>query len=124
MNETAANMKDIQIDIANLYREEQFTDLKVGTLQKLVPVTPDGEDDPSRDPMFIGQAQLMSQMGPIPISAPIKATTLSAACAEFPEALEKAMEKLAEEAQRRQIEEASRIVVPGQGPAQGGITLK
>lgn len=124
MNNAAGNMKDIQVDTANLYREEQFTDLKIGTIQKLVPVTADGDDDPSREPMFIGQAQLMSQMGPIPISAPLEGTTLSAACAEFPAALEKAMEKLAEEAQRRQIEEASRIVVPGQGAAPGGISLK
>ena len=124
MTKGTGKIRDIDIDTSNLYREEQYTDLKVGTLQKLVPITANGDDDPSRETLFIGQAQIMSQMGPIPISAPIEAKTLAAACAEFPSALEKAMEKLAEEAQKRQIEDASRIVVPGKGPTTGGFTLK
>lgn len=116
--------EDTQVDLNNLYREENYTDLKIGSLQKLVPVKTDGSDDPSRPARFIGQAQLMTQYGPVPISAPIEATTLEEACKGFPEALEKAMDRLAEEAQRRQIEEASRIVVPGKDPRSGGLTLK
>lgn len=115
---------DAQVDINNLYREENYTDLKIGSLQKLVPVKADGSDDPSRPARFIGQAQLMTQYGPIPISAPLEGTTLEEACKNFPDALEKAMDRLAEEAQRRQIEEASRIVVPGKDLRGGGLSLK
>ncbi len=113
-----------EVDVNNLYREENYTDLKIGSLQKLVPVKADGSEDASRPARFIGQAQLMTQYGPIPISAPIDAGTLEEACKKFPEALEKAMDRLAEEAQRRQVEEASRIVVPGKDLPGGGLTLK
>lgn len=119
-----AGTDEAQVDIANLYREENYTDLRIGSLQKLVPVKVDGSDDPSRTPKFIGQAQLMTQYGPIPISAPINAVTLEEACKKFPEALDQAMDRLAEEAQRRQIEEASRIVVPGKDLRGGGLSLK
>ena len=37
---------DVQMDAANLYREESYTDLKAGTMRKLVPVKADGSDDP------------------------------------------------------------------------------
>ena len=40
--------KEIQMDAANLYREESYTDLKAGSLRKLVPVKADGTDDPAR----------------------------------------------------------------------------
>lgn len=115
---------ETEVDLNNLYREENYTDLKLGSIQKLVPVKADESVDLSRQPRFIGQAQLMTQYGPIPISAPIEATTLEEACKKFPDALEKAMDRLAEEAQRRQVEEASRIVVPGKDLRGGGLTLK
>ena len=46
---------DIQMDAANLYREESYTDLKAGSLRKLVPVKADGTDDPSRPAIFSEQ---------------------------------------------------------------------
>ena len=44
--------QEIKMDAANLYREESYTDLKAGSLRKLVPVKPDGTDDPSRPALF------------------------------------------------------------------------
>ena len=32
---------EFTVDTENLYREESFTDLKVGSIRRLVPVTPD-----------------------------------------------------------------------------------
>ena len=33
-----SELQDVQMDAANLYREESYTDLKAGTMRKLVPV--------------------------------------------------------------------------------------
>src|SRR3989304_1967402 len=41
------HLAELKVDTANLYREEMFTDLRVATLRRLVPVRLDGTDDPS-----------------------------------------------------------------------------
>ncbi len=51
---------DLKLDGNNLYREESFTDLKVGAIRKLTPVTTDGSLDISRHPIFMAHTQLMS----------------------------------------------------------------
>ena len=117
------NLDNVQIDASNLYREESYTDLKVGSLQVLIPVKVDGTEDESRDRSYIGQTQLMSQAGPLPLTAPIDATTLEEAIDKFPDAVKQAVDKLVEEAQEMQRQEASRIVVPGAGAGPGGVTL-
>ena len=103
---------ELNVDTKNLYREESYTDLKVASLKRLVPITPTGEPDPSREPRFIAQTQLMSQVGPVPVSALIEARTLEEAIAKFPEAVSRAVEEMIEEARELQRQEASRIVVP------------
>jgi hypothetical protein len=101
---------EIAVDLDNLYREESFTDLKVASLQRLTPIKPDGE---SRDPLFMGQTQLMSQAGPVPVHFSIPAKSLAEAMEKFPEAVNQAVERLIAEAREIQREEASRIIVPG-----------
>ncbi len=120
MSEEASPLGEIAVDQDNLYREETFTDLKVASIRRLTPVTAEGLDDPSRPTMFIGETTLMSARGPLPINCPIEAASLPDAFAAFPKAVEAAVERLMEEARELQRQEASRIVVPGQGPA-GGI---
>ena len=109
-------LADIQVDAENLYREETFTDLRIATLRRLTPILSDGSEDSSRSVRFIGETQLMSARGLLPVSAPIDAPTLDEAIAQFPEAINQAVERLIEEARELQRQEASRIVVPGQGP--------
>ncbi len=123
MSEEASNpLGDLSVDTNNLYREETFTDLKVASLRRLTPITAEGLDDPSRPTLFIGETTLMSQRGPLPINCPIEATTLQEAFAAFPQAVQDAVERLMEEARELQRQEASRIVVPGQGPGgMGGL---
>ena len=111
---------DITVDENNLYREETFTDLKVATLQRLTPIKPDGSADPSRETLFVGQTQLLSQAGPVPVHCPIEAASLSEAMEKFPAAVKQAVERLVEEAREIQRQEASRIVVPG-SPGVGRI---
>jgi hypothetical protein len=112
-----APIGDINVDKDNLYREETFTDLKVASIRRLTPIRTDGSEDESRTPLFMGETTLMSQRGPLPVQAPIEAKTLEEAFDMFPDAVNKAVEQLIEQAREMQRQEASRIVVPGQGPA-------
>lgn len=121
MSEETSPLGEIAVDKENLYREETFSDLKVASIRRLTPVTAEGLDDPSRPTMFIGETTLMSARGPLPINCPIEATTLTEAMDAFPEAVQAAVERLMEEAREMQRQEASRIVVPGQGPGPGGL---
>ncbi len=120
MSEETNPLGEISVDQDNLYREETFTDLKVASIRRLSPIKADGGDDAGRPILFIGETTLMSQRGPLPINCPIEATTLTEAVEAFPEAVQLAVERLMEEAREMQRQEASRIVVPGQGPASGG----
>jgi hypothetical protein len=108
-------MDEITVDPENLYIEEVITDLKVATIRRLSPVKVDGSPDTARTTIFQGQTQLMSQMGALPVSCVIEATTLEEALEKFPEAIAQAVERLLEEAREYQRQEASRIIVPGVG---------
>ena len=109
-------LADLKVDTANLYREEMFTDLRVATLRRLVPVKIDGTDDPSRPVLWSAQTTLMTQAGPVPVTAAVEATTLEEAAKKFPAAIQVAVERLVEEAREMQRREMSRIVVPGTMP--------
>jgi hypothetical protein len=112
---------DIKIDTGNLYREEVVTDLRVASIRCLTPILVDGSDDTSRSRLFMGETQLMSARGPLPIQCPIQAQTLEEAIDAFPEAVNTAVEQMIEEAKEIQRQEASRIVVPGQPTGLGKI---
>lgn len=116
-SEDVQHLAELKVDSANLYREELYTDLRVATLRKLVPVRADGSSDPGRDVLFSAQTTLMTQAGPVPVSAAIEAHTLEEAMRKFPEAIQAAVERLVEEARELQRREMSRIVVPGSMPA-------
>jgi len=118
-SEEVQHLAELKVDTANLYREEMFTDLHVATLRRLVPVKLDGTDDPSRPILFSAQTTLMTQAGPVPVSAAIEATTLEEATKKFPEAIQAAVERLVDEARELQRREMSRIVVPGAMPPGG-----
>ena len=121
MSTAGMNLENVKLDASNLYREEMITDLKVGSMQRLIPVKPDGSDDPDRPIQYVGQTQIMSQAGPLPIQAPIEANGLAEALEQFPDAVKLAVEKLVEDAREYQRQEASKIVVPGSD--QGGIVM-
>ncbi len=119
-------MEEIEftIDKQNLYQEEYFTDMKLATVRRLTPVKPDGSEDKSRKTIFVGQANLMSEAGPIPISTMISAKDLQQALKKYPEAMLEAMDRLNQEMIKyRQEQESSivsqrfkkdsRIIIPG-----------
>ena len=111
------------MDAASLYREEIYTDRSVGTLRVLIPVTADGAADRARATVYTGEAQLMTTVGPLPISFEIPATSLAEAVAKYAEAAKDgvahAMRELAE--MRRQA--SSSIVIPQSGALPPGGPL-
>jgi hypothetical protein len=106
---------DFNLNDKDLYKEESYTDLKVGAIRNLTPVKADGSFDESRDPIFMGQTQLMSPNGPLPVNCMIDAKSLSEAIEKFPGAIQQEVEGLIAKAQEAKEKESSRIIVPGQG---------
>lgn len=113
-----------------LYREDVFTDQRVGTVRRLQPVRADGSDDPARPVIFIGQATVMTPMGSLPLSFELDATDLAGAVARFGAAAQQAIEDAARELQELRRQAASSIVIPETGSAalkgvggKGGIQL-
>jgi hypothetical protein len=100
------------MDSTQIYREETFTDRRVGTIRRLTPVTADGAEDPARTVMFVGQAQVMTPMGSVPISFELEAATLSAAIEKFGAAAESAVQQTMRELQEIRREQASSLVIP------------
>ena len=109
-----SEVQDIQMDAANLYREESYTDLKAGTMRKLVPVKADGSEDPAREPIFTAATQVMTPGGVLPLNGEVAgAKTLAEAVAGFSPAIKQALVDLREEMAADQRDRASQIVVPG-----------
>lgn len=109
------SLDDIQMDGANLYREDVFSDRRVGTIQRLTPVTVTGENDPNRPVRFLGQASLMTPGGSLPISFEIEAETLEEAIAQFGARAGEAVQDTLNQLQEMRREAASGLVIPGQG---------
>lgn len=109
---------DPQMDAAGLYLEETFTDRKVGALRRLTPVKSDGSPDSARAILFIGQAEIMTNMGPVPINFEIEGQTLAEAVAGFAPAAAAAVERTVQQIQEMRRQAASQLVVP-QGPVPG-----
>lgn len=109
------NLPDLRLDPDGLYREETFTDLRTGSLRRMIPVTRDGKDDPSRPAIYEGHASLMTQRGPLPLQFPIDASSLEDALAKYPDVAHQALVETLEQIRRLQREAQSSIVVPGAG---------
>jgi hypothetical protein len=104
---------DFSVDRSNLYQEETYTDLKACSIRRLTPVKPDGSLDKTRKTVFVGQTTLVTPDGAVPLQNLIQAKELQQAVKRFPEAMDAAMERLIEEAQKLKKENDSRIIVPG-----------
>lgn len=106
------DLPEITLDTAALYREELITDRKAGMLRIMTPVTPSGEIDASRSVIYTAQTQLMSQAGPLPISAEIQADSLDQAIQHYDEVINQAIQDTLKELEEMRRKAASQIVVP------------
>jgi hypothetical protein len=109
---SANEARQATMDSTQVYREETFTDRKVGTIRRLTPVSADGAADDKRPVIFVGQAQVMTPMGAVPISFELEAATLSAAIEKFGAAAEQAVHQTMRELQEMRREQASSLVIP------------
>ena len=106
---------DIKVDPKALYLEEVFTDRRVGTIRRLTPVTKDGTKDPARPVLYVGETQVLTPAGALPIGFEIPAASLQEAAEKFGSLAREAIERTVKELQELRRQAASQIVVP-QGP--------
>jgi hypothetical protein len=115
---------NLTMDAANVYREDVYTDRKVGTIRCLTPVKSDGTPDAGRKPLYVGEAQILTPMGAIPVTFEIDATTLDDAVKKYEAAAKEGVERTVKEIQEYRRQAASSIVIPQGGagglPGMGG----
>jgi hypothetical protein len=109
----------------DLWLEEIFTDRRVGTIRRMTPVKGDGTPDAGRQVLYVGETQVLSQIGTLPITFPLEAKTLEDAAKLFGPAAKTAIERAVKELQELRRQAASSIVVPQggmppMGPGGGG----
>ena len=105
-------IEDIKFNGKNLFKEESFTDLEVGTIRKLTPIHTDGTEDNDRKATFTATTNIMTPSGALPLNGEIEADSLEEAIAGFSEAVNKALQKLQDDMMKMQQEQANKIVTP------------
>ncbi len=112
---------EIKIDPKSLYLEEIYTDRRVGTIRRLTPVGKDGARDQARAVLYVGETQVLTPAGALPIAFEIGAGSLEEAAEKFGPLAKEAIEKTVKELQELRRQAASSIVIPQGGiPPMGG----
>ncbi len=107
---------DLGMDPASLYREETFTDHGIGLIRVLTPVKPDGSTDSSRKVLYVGEAELLTAAGTLPVAFEIEAASLGEAAERFAEGAKLAVERAVRELQELRREAASSLIIPDRMP--------
>ena len=115
----------LEFDAGNLYREDVFTDQKIGTIRQMTPVKNDGSRDDARAVLFVGETSLMTPAGTLPIHFRLEGPGLGDAATQFSDAANKAIQDTMEQLRELRRQAASSIVVPdmskgGMGGLGGG----
>lgn len=113
--------RDASMDVNALYQEEVFTDRRVGMIRRMTPVTAEGERDANRKVLYMGQAEIMTNMGPMPISFEIEADSFAQAVSKFGPAAAAGIERTVQQIQELRRQQASQLVVPGGMGGAGGL---
>ena len=112
---TKPETNEIKVDPNSLYLEEVFTDRRVGTIRRMTPVKKDGQRDAARAVLYVGETQVLTPAGALPIGFEIAAGSLEEAADKFGQLAREAIERTVKELQELRRQAASQIVVP-QGP--------
>jgi hypothetical protein len=115
---------DISMDAAALYREETFTDRRVGTVQRLTPIDQSGNPDTKRPVVYVGQTQVLTPAGSLPLSFEIPAKSIEEAVQKFGAQAEVALTSTMRRLEELRREAASSIIVPGATPPPGGLKMR
>src|SRR5256885_4375348 len=110
---------ELKLEADKLYLEEVFTDRRIGTIRRLTPVAKDGKPDASQAVIYVGETQIMTPAGSIPIGFEIAAGSLEEAAEKFGPSAKEAIDRTVRELQELRRQASSSIVVP-QGPLSGG----
>jgi hypothetical protein len=113
---TERGTAELRMDPASLYREETFTDRRLGMIRMLTPVTKDGSTDVARKVVYLGEAQLLTQVGALPLTFEIEAGSLGEATERFADAAKVAVERAVKELQEMRREADSPIIIPDRVP--------
>mgnify|MGYP001404536937 CR=1 FL=1 len=105
-------IEEINFNGENLWKEENFTDLEVGTIRKLTPINIDGSEDNKRKPKFTATTNIMTPSGALPLTGEIEAETIEDAITNFPLAVNEALKKLQDDMIKMQQDQANKIVTP------------
>ena len=100
-------LTEAKMDPDNLYLEEIFTDRRVGTIRRLTPVNGKGAIDSSRAVSYVGETQVMTSVGALPISFEIEAKDLADAAAKFGAEAKDAIERTVRDLQEMRRQAAS-----------------
>ena len=111
---------ELRMDHASLYHEEIFTDRKIGTIRVLTPVGSDGATDAGRRVLYVGETQLLTQAGLLPLVFEIDATSLADAIEKFGAGAAAAVERTRHEIEELRRQAASSIIVPDRMPGDLG----
>jgi hypothetical protein len=111
---------ELRMDATSLYREETFTDRRIGTVRVLTPVTADGAFDARRQVLYVGEAQLLTPAGVLPLVFEIDAGSLADAVEQFAAGARAAVERTRQEIEELRREAASSIIVPDRLPGGPG----
>ena len=110
---------DPQMSADELYLEEVFTDRRMGTIQRLSPMDSTGKPDPARPVLYVGQTQILTAAGALPLSFEIEAKSLAEAAQKFGDGAKVALQETMERLEEMRREAASSIIVPEAGTAAG-----
>jgi hypothetical protein len=113
---------ELKVDPNALFLEEVFTDRRVGTIRRLTPVKKDGTHDTAKAVLYIGETQVLTPAGALPIGFEIGAGSLEEAAEKFGQLAKEAIERTVKELQELRRQAASSIVIPQGGlPPVGGM---
>src|SRR5436309_13503501 len=101
-----------RMDPTSLYREEVITDRRVGTLRVMTPIKTDGSTDLGRPVLYVGEAQLLTQAGLLPLVFEIDdATSLGDAIEKFAAGATAAIERTRRELEERRRQAGSHVAL-------------
>jgi hypothetical protein len=110
---------ELKLDPDKLSVEEIFTDRRIGTIRRMSPVTKDGKPDAARSVLYVGETQIMTPAGSIPIAFEIGAGSVGEAAEKFGPLAKEAIDRTVRELQELRRQASSSIVIP-QGPLDTG----
>ena len=111
------------MDPSALYLEEVFTDRRIGTIRRLTPVKSDGSPDTGKPAIYVGETQVLTPAGALPIGFEIPAASLEEAAGKFGTLAKEAVERTVKEIEEMRRQAASSLVIPkgGMPPGAGGM---